>query len=321
MKMHRVLSVFGFITALLLSVWSAGALYFCGGRAAFISGAVLAAGLLALSFRFKTLVWLCVLMNLGVLSWFISIEPDPDVIWQIHWKKKPQVIWHNHDVFSIKNLRDFNYRSVDDFDFIYRTAEYDISKLTGMDLGVAHWDNMENVGHTLLSFNFCGGRHLALSAETRLPFGMEQGALPGIYKQYEIHYIWATEDDILKLRSQYRKDVLYLYRTNATKEQAEKILRHLLMYTDRIYARPEFYNTLTENCTTSLLPAVRKAVPELGFDYRMILNGRSDEMAFEKGFLAHREGETFQQLKKRREVSQYVKGLSSYSDEIRPQGY
>lgn len=311
-----------FAASVLLTVWGWGALYYCAGVTALIAGAALQTALFAAAvWRMKILIYVNLLLNLGVLTWFLGIEPDPDTIWQIHWRRKPQVQWVDARHFKVIDIRDFKYRTVDDFDCDYIDRVFDLDKLRGMDLAVSHWDGRQNVAHTLLTFRFADGFHLALSAETRLPFGMEQAALPGIYKQYEIHYIWSTEDDILKLRSNFRKDELFLYRTEANKEQTEKILRYLLNYSQSLYEHPRFYNTLTENCTTSLLPAIRQAVPEFGFDYRLIMNGLSDRMAFEKGWLSRRKGERFEDLKKRRLVSQYIRGEKPYSEEIRPEGY
>ncbi len=308
--------------SILLTIWGWGALFYCAGLTALVIGFIVQMIILILGvWRIKNLVYLNLLLNIGVLVWFINIKPNPDTIWQIHWRKKPRVKWLNDRQFTVIDIRDFKYRTVDDFDCDYITRTFDLDKLEGMDLAVSHWDGMQNVAHTLLTFRFSDGFNLALSAETRLPFGMDQAAVPGIYKQYEIHYIWSTEDDILKLRSNFRKDELFLYRTAANREQTEKILRYLLNYSQELYEHPKFYNTLTENCTTSLLPAIRQAVPEFKFDYRLIMNGLADKMAYEKGWLAHREGESFAELKKRRLVSQYILGKKPYSEEIRPEGY
>ena len=185
-------------------------------------------------------------------------------------------------------------------------------------VAVSHWDGMEKIAHTMLSFGFADGRYLALSMETRLPEGKEQGFLPGFYKQYEIIMVLATEEDLFKLRTDYRGEELYLYRTNATPEQARQMFRLLLEGADRLYREPAYYNSITQNCTTSLAPLLRLINPSFEGDIRLLLNGESDQLLYELGYLKHRDGESFPELKKRRYVNQYLGApVSDYSAAIR----
>lgn len=82
------------------------------------------------------------------------------------------------------------------------TRRFDLDKLSTLDFAVSHWDGMEFVAHTMLSFGFEDGRHLALSVETRLPEGVEQGTIPGLYKQFNVIYILADEEDLFGLAHQ-----------------------------------------------------------------------------------------------------------------------
>ena len=189
--------------------------------------------------------------------------------------------------------------------------------MQSVDLAISHWDGLEAVAHTMLSFGFRDGRHLAISMETRLPEGEEQGFLPGFYKQYEILMVIALEEDLFRLRTDFRGEELYLYRTNATPEQARTMLDSLLNRAVKLEREPEFYNSITENCTTSLAPLLREINPSFEGDIRLLLNGRSDELLYELGYLCHREGESFAELKQRSRVEPQRVPAEEYSHAIR----
>ena len=102
----------------------------------------------------------------------------------------------NGNEIVVKDVRSFIYRTERDFDARYVTRRFDLDKLATLDFAVSHWDGMEFVAHTMLSFGFEDGKHLALSVETRLPEGVEQGSVPGLYKQFNVIYILADEEDL-----------------------------------------------------------------------------------------------------------------------------
>ena len=80
---------------------------------------------------------------------------------------------------------------------------------------------MEFVAHTMLSFGFEDGKHLAPSVETRLPEGWSRNC-PWPYKQFNVIYILADEEDLFALRTNYRKEDMYLYRINIGRESLKK---------------------------------------------------------------------------------------------------
>ncbi len=125
-------------------------------------------------------LWLLVLVNIIT---YHCIPGPTTVQWQKPWAVAP-AFEQQGDMLTIRNLRDFRYRTEADSDARYRTETYDLNTLIGVDFAECHWDGMEAICHTMLSFRFADGRSFAVSAETRLPEGVEQGAIPGLYKQY-----------------------------------------------------------------------------------------------------------------------------------------
>lgn len=103
------------------------------------------------------------------------------------------------------------------------------------------------------------------------------------------------------------------------RRQARELLDYVILRADSLSRHPEFYNSITRNCTTSLGPLLRVIDPTFEGDLRLLLNGYSDELLFELGYLKHQEEETFPELKKRRLADLYAALPSElgYSELIR----
>ncbi len=65
-----------------------------------------------------------------------------------------------------------------------------------------------------MSWQFEGAPPLAVSIETRKRRGQEYSAVQGFFKQYELIYVVADERDVVRLRTNYRGEQVYLYRLN-----------------------------------------------------------------------------------------------------------
>lgn len=288
----------------LFALWTAGVAFYCTGTG--WAGLAVYAGLLAWCL-WKRKTWGCyvaagMMALLQIPYW--CMQPRNDRDWQASWSQMPEGEVSG-DLLTLRNIRDFRYRTQEDFDVRYITQTYDLNDLVSLDFAVSHWDGMEFVSHTLLSFGFRDGRHLALSAETRLDRADRQGAIAGLYNQFELLIIFATEQDILALRSNYRHEDLYLYRFRMENRAAIRtILLDFVRRANELRDHPRFYNTVTNNCTTALRPSMELVapLPSSRFSVGSILNGYVDRKAFDKGFLMHRPGETFEQLRRRSQV-------------------
>ena len=312
-----------FAGTLVVGIWCVGAVFYAfhwSGASTAIFAGVLFGGWFSGVQRWKLLVIPAAMEFVTVVA-FAAMTPErvfAETVWQAPWGRVASVDYDD-TLTTVRNVRDFHYRDVEDYDVRYIDFSFDPSSVRTVDVAVSHWDGMQAVAHTMLSFGFEDGRYLAFSMETRLPMGAEQGFLPGFYRQYELLMVVATEEDLFKLRTNFRREELYLYRTNATPEQARELLDCMILRADSLSRHPEFYNSITRNCTTSLAPLLRVIDPTFEGDLRLLLNGYSDELLFDLGYLKCREGETFVELKRRRRADRYVLRPSelSYSRLIR----
>ncbi len=312
------------VVALLLWLWCIGALAYCGGGGASGRGAAVLLfsgvylGIWIFAPRYRKFLGL-LLAALPVMLWFASIRPDPETVYQTPWARQCRVTLEGNRV-TLDGIRDFHYRSEQDYDVRYRTETYDLDQAETLYLAVSHWDGLQAIAHTMLSFGFADGRYVVLSVETRVPEGREQGTIAGLFKQYGLGMIFGTESDLLKLRATHRGETLYLYPTTASPEMVRTAFLNLVRRAQKLYRQPEFYNTLTSNCTTVLIPPLRPILLGFRVDYRSIFNGLIDSLAFEKGYLAAggEQDEAFDNVKNRHRIrAGHAEEGAAYSAAIR----
>ena len=182
-------------------------------------------------------------------------------------------------------MRNFEYRTETDYTPRWETRVVHLSTLTGVDLSITYWGSPW-IAHPIVSFDFADSVPVAFSIETRKAQGQSYSVIAGLYRQYELTYIPADERDLIRLRTNYRKDEdVFLYRTTISLEHGRALFLAYLDRLNQLHERPEFYNQLTDNCTTDIRvvnKAARKGkVPP--WNWRMLLNGKMDELLYERG--------------------------------------
>jgi len=258
---------------------------------------------------------------LFVLVWFSLIPPSNDRDWTPDVARLPKATISGNKI-TIENVRSFLYKTEKDYTVRYRTETYDIDLLDEVDYILSYWDGNTKVAHSMLSFGFKDGKHLCVSVETRREKGEPQTGLRGLYNQYERIYILADESDLLLLRTNYRGEEVYVYPLKFKPGKARRLLLRIMKHVDSLVKRPEFYNTIKHNCFTSILRdvAIARGRP-FDLDIRMLLNGLSDQMGYERGWF-QTDGLSFEQFKKLHHINQYVVDdpdpARNFSKKIRP---
>jgi hypothetical protein len=233
-------------------------------------------------FRRAVLVWLGGLA--AVLVWWWSLHPTQLKDWQPDVARTPHGEVHG-DLLTLRDVRNFDYRSETEYTERWETRTYDLSKLRGGDLFLSYWGSPA-IAHTILSWDFEDGLPLAISIETRKDKTQVYSAIAGFFKQYELVYVAADERDLIRLRTNHRGEEVYLYRLTATPERARAILLDYLKTMNALAERPVFYNAFTQNCTTTIRMHTRHVNPGAQpFDWRLLANGYVDQLLYERGNL------------------------------------
>ena len=284
----RLLRLLGRAAFLLSWLWCIGALWFLGPDPSWVRMG------LALSFAILVplLWWRLRSWRRCVAGGFVSLlvvlimvcgsqRASNERPWTADLATLPEITVGESRV-QIRNLRDCTYRTEDEYELRLREESYELSSLTSVDFLVERFHAYDFLAHTLLSFGFEDGRHVAISVELRREEGESFHPIAGIYNQYEIMYVVGTESDLIGLRTNFRKSRVWLYAIRTTPERMRALFLDMLRRAQGLSDRPEFYNSLTNSCTTNIVNHVRMLVPgRIPLDWRVILPGYAGELALE----------------------------------------
>jgi hypothetical protein len=221
---------------------------------------------------------------LALLGWYATLEPRSDRKWQGDVADLPTAEIDGERVI-LGNVRNFEYRSETDYTPRYEDLTLDLRELDSLDLFAVYWAG-DAIAHIMLSFGF-GDRHVTVSIETRKEEGEAYSALAGFFRQYELIYVVGDERDLVRLRTTYRAppEQVYLYRLATRPENIRRLFLQYLGQINRLAARPEFYNTLTTNCTTNVLMHARALSDRFPTSWKVLLSGYFPEYLYDFGSL------------------------------------
>jgi len=301
------------LVALTCATWAFGALYFDFPKAStFAAFAFLAAVLAGIIFVRGKLLKLAIVFGAfaAVVCWWLTLKPSNDRAWQPDVAK---TAWAdiNGDEVTVHNVRNCEYRTETDFTPRWETRTVRLSQITGIDVAINYWGSPW-ISHPIVSFQFSDALPLCFSIETRKTIGQKYSAVEGFYRRYMLIYVVADERDCIRLRSNYRGEDVYLYRTLASPDQARQRFREYINTLNTLHEHPRWYNAVTSNCTTSIRTqrSVDKRAP---WDWRILLNGKSDEMLYEHHAIATG-GLPFTELKPRSLINQRARAADRDPD-------
>ena len=302
------------LVTVVFAVWACGALYFdfsvatswvTAGFALLLIGLIIwVHGLWAKA------ISIC-LASLLVLGWWLTLSPRSDRNWQ---PDVAQTAWADikGDEVTLHNVRNCDYRTDTDYTPRWETRTVRLSQLTGIDLAICYWGS-PYMAHPIASFQFADAPPVCFSIETRKEIGEKYSAIGGFYRRFELMYIAADERDVIRLRSTFRKgEDVFLYRLKATPEKARERFMDYLTTLNKLRDHPRWYNAATSNCTTAIR-AQHDPAKRLPWDWRMLVNGKGDEMMYERGAFTT-DGLPFPELRARARINDTPRDESPEAD-------
>jgi hypothetical protein len=281
-----LIAVIGFLFRALLIAWATLAIYYSNlpwselrlGLATAM--AVFSIWALWLS-RQRRMLLVFAALFLGVVAWWISIAPSNDRNWRPEVAVMPRAIIDG-DRVRLVGVRDFEYRSRNDFTVRYEEREVLLSHLIALDFYVSYF--MEGpVGHTFVSFIFDNAQPISISIETRPEVGEGFAPIASMFKQFELIYVVGEERDLVGVRAIHRQEPIYLYRLNSSADDVRRLFLVYLARINELADRPEFYHLLTNSCTINIIRYANAAGRQGRFDIRHLLNGLIDSYLYHSG--------------------------------------
>ncbi len=293
----------------ILTIWSAACLWFDGPESRLIAG-VLASAFIVYTLVVTSLVrplwrmWSAFgVLFLIVQFWWLGIEARNDREW-LPSVARPPAASLDGDILTLENVRNFHYRSEFDFDEIWETREYDLSNIRGLDLFLSYWGS-PMIAHTIASWEFEDGQHLAISIETRKEVGESFSAILGFFRQYELYYVAADERDVIGVRASHTGEDLYLYHLGTPIPVARAILEDYLKSMNELVDEPTWYNAFTTNCTTTIRQHTKHVAANNPLSWKILINGYIDELGYDRGTIDT--SLPFEELRRRSEITEKAK--------------
>jgi hypothetical protein len=275
-------------------VWGTLALHYSGLSPGWLRAALAAAfGLLALvalgaigtGWRRRAVLAALAVAFLGLLLYWRTIEPSNDRDWAPEVARLPYATVDG-DLVTLHDMRNFDYRTETDFTPTYYDRTFDLRRLDALDIVTSYWMGPA-IAHVFLSFGF-GDDHVAVSVEARKETGEGYSSVQGFFKRYELIYLVGDERDLIRVRTNYRRDPpedVYLYRVRGSAENARRLFLEYVQAINELRERPRFYDTLTTNCTTTIMLHTRVNPGHLPLSWKVLLSGHAAEYVYERGRL------------------------------------
>lgn len=228
-------------------------------------------------------IGIVVLIASGVWS---SMEPTNDREWKPEHAVLPVVIFDGDQV-EIRGIRNFSYFTADSFNIDYYDRTYNLLEISSVWFVVSVFNpDRRGLAHPFLTFGFDSGDFLTISIEARQERGESYSLTGGVFRKFEVIYVIGDERDVIGTRAIQRDDEVYLYPVRASREKIRDLFVDMLTAANGLHDAPEFYNTLTNNCTTRLHEHVNKVAPgSVPLGWRIYFPGYADEVIFERGLI------------------------------------
>jgi hypothetical protein len=216
---------------------------------------------------------------------FLRIPASNDRDWQPE-VRRPAYATIQGSMVTIHNVRNFDYKTETDFTERWDTRTYDLNKLDSANIIAVYWAG-KAIAHIMISFGFGDKDYLAVSIETRKEKGESYSTLAGFFRQYELYYVVADERDVIRVRTTYRQpqEDVYVYRVNGPVGNVRRVFLDYIQSMNELHRRPGYYNTLTTNCTTSILFHSRMNPEAPPMSWKILLSGYVPDYLYELGRL------------------------------------
>ncbi len=217
----------------------------------------------------------------AILFWWNTLPPPADREWARDVARQPYGEISG-DTLTLHDIRDFNWRSKEDFDENWVSKDYDLSQIKSTDVFFSYW-GPQYMAHLIVSFGFANGDHLAWSVEVRRQKGGGFSPVADMFKANTLSILAATERDIVGLRTNVRGEDVQLYRLQVREAAARRILTGFVEDATDLAAKPRWYNSLFTNCTTVVTKIMDGVGAGQAWDWRVVANGYLPEFAYDIG--------------------------------------
>ena len=215
------------------------------------------------------------LLGYGVLFallmlWWGRLEPSHDREWadDLAYITQGEI---SGEQAVLHNVRNFHWRTAEDYDVRWESRSYDLSRLRSVDLITSEW-GMPGIAHILVSFGFGDGEFITFTVEIRRERQEVFSAIGGFFKQFELNVLASDERDAVRVRTNVRGEDAHIYRIEMPEEAMRALFAAYVEEANQLAVEPRFYHTVTANCTIIVYKMMEQIVDGLPMDARLLLS-------------------------------------------------
>jgi hypothetical protein len=231
------------------------------------------------------LVWLLSLAAFGILIaqvWFAFLPASNDRDWapELQYGVTADV---SGSTVQLHHIRNFAWTR-DSFAPAWEEMTVDADQITSVDVFTSVWGNPW-IAHLMVGFGFQDGQHVVFSTEIRRTRDESYSTLGGLVRQFELVLIGADERDVIHLRTDERDEHVSLFPLTLPPEQRKALFLGFVHLGNSLAAQPQWYNTITANCTTVPWRLARSLGDPLPLDWRLIATAKIPGYLHDRGVL------------------------------------
>ncbi len=261
----------------------------------------------------KWLIYLLIVFGVLILLllfyFFLVLKPSNNRNWEFGFEILPKITIQNDSV-TIKNLRNFSFKS-NNIITNYKDQTENLNTLQRVwfvfePFKIRPFTSFNGVAHTYFVFDFQDSDPIVVSVEARREKNEKYDAWVGAFNQFELIYLWGTEQDETVRRVIVEDNPLYMYPLTISSESSKKLFLELAKTTHELETQPRFYNTFFSNCTNELAKVANRVKPNsVPFNLALFLPGYSVEELYQLGFIPN--DQPIEKIKQRYYVSDLIK--------------
>ncbi len=236
---------------------------------------------------FRRLLALVFTLSFGsIVTMLATKHPSNDRVWAADHARLPRISVTD-SIVRIEDVRNFRYRDETHFTPGYETRNYNLNRLRSVWFVLTPFSTAwRGPAHSFVSFGFDDSSFVAISIEARREVTEEYGLLKGLGRNYELIYVAADERDLIGKRAAFGGFDVYLYPVRAPAEKIRAMFLGMLDRAERLRTRPEFYNTISNNCTSNLVTHVNQVTAgRIPLGLKLLFPGYADDVAQGLGLL------------------------------------
>jgi hypothetical protein len=252
----------------------------------------------------------------ALLIWWQRIPPSNNRVWADDVAQMSSGSVSGNRV-TLRNVRNFDWQTRTEYRQRWETRSYDLDTLACVDMILSYWTGPA-IAHMLISFGFGDGQHVVFSVEIRRERNEAFSEVGGFFKQFELSIIACDERDVVRVRTNVRREEAYLYRVKLAQSAMRSLFLAYLEEANALLERPRFYNTITVNCTTLVYLMMKRIVGRLPLDWRILFTGYLAAYVYRVGGLDTRYTlEELHRLGRITERARTADGGAGFSQDIR----